>query len=43
MDIFKRLMQDGVLHSPRDPELMNEMSNERVELSKTGQLQFSTH
>jgi phage FluMu gp28-like protein len=41
MDILKRLMQDGLLHIPRDPELMNEMSNERVQLSKTGQLQFS--
>jgi len=34
-------MQDGLLHIPHDPELINEMSNERVELSKTGQLQFS--
>lgn len=41
MDILKRSMQDGLLHIPRDPELMNEMSNERVQLSKTGQLQFS--
>jgi phage FluMu gp28-like protein len=41
MDILKRTMQDGHLHIPRDPELMNEMSNERYELSKTGQLQFS--
>src|SRR5207237_750937 len=37
MDILKRQMQDGTLHIPRDPELMNEMSNERVQLSKTGQ------
>lgn len=41
MDILKRTMQDGHLHIPRDPELMNEMSNERYQLSKTGQLQFS--
>ncbi|HEX4920742.1 MAG TPA: terminase family protein [Candidatus Bathyarchaeia archaeon] len=41
MDILKRQMQDGHLHIPRDPELMNEMGNERVQLSKTGQLQFS--
>ncbi len=41
MDVLKRSMQDGTLHIPRDPELMNEMSNERVQLSKTGQLQFS--
>jgi phage FluMu gp28-like protein len=41
MDILKRQMQDGTLHIPRDPDLMNEMSSERVELSKTGQLQFS--
>ena len=41
MDVLKRSMQDGLLHIPHDPELMNEMSNERVELSKTGQLQFS--
>jgi phage FluMu gp28-like protein len=41
MDILKRSMQDGLLHIPRDPELMSEMSNERVQLSKTGQLQFS--
>src|SRR5207253_3242904 len=41
MDVLKRSMQDETLHIPRDPELMNEMSNERVQLSKTGQLQFS--
>jgi len=41
MDVLKRSMQDGTLHIPSDPELMNEMSNERVQLSKTGQLQFS--
>ena len=41
MDYFKRKMQDGHLHFPRDPELMNEMSAERFQLSKTGQLQFS--
>lgn len=41
MDYLKRLMQDGRLHFQRDPELMNEMSAERFELSKTGQLQFS--
>jgi len=29
------------LHLPSDPELMTEMSNERVQLSKTGQVQFS--
>ena len=34
-------MQDGHLHFQRDPDLMNEMSAERYELSKTGQLQFS--
>ena len=41
MDYFKRKMQDGHLHFRRDPELMNEMSAERFQLSKTGQLQFS--
>ena len=41
MDVLKRQMQDGHLHIPPDPELMNEMSNERVQLSKSGQLQFS--
>src|SRR5881396_975643 len=41
MDYFKRMMQDGDLHFPRDPELINEMSAERFQLSKTGQLQFS--
>ena len=41
MDSFKRLMQDGHLHFRRDPELTNEMSAERFQLSKTGQLQFS--
>ncbi len=41
MDVLKRSMQDGLLHIPHDRELINEMSNERVELSKTGQLQFS--
>jgi phage FluMu gp28-like protein len=41
MDYFKRKMQDGHLHFRRDPELMNEMSAERYQLSKTGQLQFS--
>jgi phage FluMu gp28-like protein len=41
MDYFKRMMQDGHLHFRRDPELMNEMSAERFQLSKTGQLQFS--
>jgi len=41
MDYFKRIMQDGHLHFRRDPELMNEMSAERFQLSKTGQLQFS--
>ncbi len=41
MDILKRPMQDGLLHIPRDPDLINEMSNERVELSKTGQLLVS--
>src|SRR3990172_3944661 len=41
MDHLKRLMQDGHLHFQRDPDLMNEMSAERYELSKTGQLQFS--
>jgi phage FluMu gp28-like protein len=41
MDYFKRKMQDGHLHFRRDPELMNEMSAERCQLSKTGQLQFS--
>ncbi len=41
MDSFKRLMQDGHLHFPRDPELTNEMNAERFQLSKTGQLQFS--
>jgi len=41
MDYLKRLMQDGHLHFQRDPDLMNEMSAERYELSKTGQLQFS--
>ena len=41
MDYFKRKMQDGHLHFPRDPELINEMSAERFQLSKTGQLQFS--
>src|SRR5205807_8356439 len=38
---FKRLMQDGHLHFRRDPELIIEMSTERFQLSKTGQLQFS--
>lgn len=41
MDVLKRQMQDGHLHIPPDPELLNEMSNERVQLSKSGQLQFS--
>src|SRR5256886_824702 len=41
MDYFKRKMQDGHLHFPRDPELINEMSAERFQLSKTGKLQFS--
>src|SRR3989441_3939072 len=41
MDYFKRKMQDGHLHFRRDTELMNEMSAERFQLSKTGQLQFS--
>ncbi len=41
MDYFKRMMQDGHLHFRRDPELMNEMTAERFQLSKTGQLQFS--
>ncbi len=41
MDYLKRLMQDGHLHFQHDAELMNEMSVERYELSKTGQLQFS--
>jgi phage FluMu gp28-like protein len=41
MDYLKRKMQDGHLHFRRDPELMNEMSAERYQLSKTGQLQFS--
>jgi phage FluMu gp28-like protein len=41
MDYFKRMMQDGHLHFRRNPELMNEMSAERFQLSKTGQLQFS--
>ncbi len=38
MDDLKRLMQDGHLHFQRDAELMKEMSVERYELSKTGQL-----
>ncbi len=41
MDYFKRKMQDGHLHFRRDPELISEMSAERFQLSKTGQLQFS--
>jgi hypothetical protein len=41
MDYFKRMMQDGHLHFRRNAELMNEMSAERFQLSKTGQLQFS--
>src|SRR3989442_2333713 len=41
MDYFKRMMQDGHLHFRRDPELINEMTAERFQLSKTGQLQFS--
>ncbi len=41
MDYLKRLMQDGHLHFQRDPDLMIEMTVERYELSKTGQLQFS--
>src|SRR3989454_1840121 len=41
MDYFKRKMQDGHLHFRRDAELMNEMSADRFQLSKTGQLQFS--
>lgn len=41
MDYFKRKMQDGHLHFRRDPELTNEMSAERFQLSKSGQLQFS--
>lgn len=41
MDVLKRSMQDGFLHIPRDSDLINEMSNERCQLSKTGQLQFS--
>jgi phage FluMu gp28-like protein len=41
MDNFKRMMQDGLLRFRRDPELISEMSAERFQLSKTGQLQFS--
>src|SRR5256884_920804 len=41
MDYLKRQMQDGHVHFRRDPELMNEMSAERFQLTKTGQLQFS--
>src|SRR6266705_2092061 len=41
MDYFKRQMQDGHVHFRRDADIIREMSAERFQLTKTGQLQFS--
>ena len=41
MTYLKQLMQEGRLHIPYEPELINEMNVERYELPKTGQIQFS--
>lgn len=41
MVYLKQVMQEGRLHIPYEPELINEMSVERYELTKTGQMQFS--
>ena len=41
MFYLKLLMQEGRLHFAYDPELVNEMNAERIELTKTGQTQFS--
>jgi phage FluMu gp28-like protein len=37
----KKEMEEGRVHIPYDPELMNEMNSERYELTKTGQIKFS--
>ncbi len=41
MVYLKQLMQEGRLHIPNEPELINEMNVERFELTKTGQMQLS--
>lgn len=41
MVYFKKQMQEGRIHTPYDPDLVNQVTIERYEFTKTGQTQFS--